>query len=167
MRRRRLVDALIFLIKFNLLAIPLYILLYLNFSYQPLQNLVAFLSYKTLKMLGIQVSLSGSLLTVVEGFKISLVEISMDCTGWKSLYALAALTIATPGFKTKRKAIFLILALPFVFFVNIFRIAITSYLSLVLEPVSFGLFHDIFWQWGLILAVLGVWVLWLKYEKRI
>lgn len=162
-----MIEALIFLVKFNLLAIPLYILLYLNFSYQPFQNLVAFLSYEFLSMIGIQASLSRSLLTIVSGFKITLVEISMDCTGWKSMYALTALAIATPGLKAGRKTKFLILALPILFFFNIARIVVSIYLSLVLEPALFGLVHDILWQWGLILAVLGIWVFWLKHEKRI
>jgi exosortase/archaeosortase family protein len=165
--RKKLREVLLFLFKFNLLAIPLYILLYLDFSFQPLQDFVAFLSFKLLSMLGIQASVNESLITVISGFKLSIIDISMDCTGWKSLYALFALAVATPGIKIARKRNFLLLTLPLLFLLNILRIVITVYLSLFLEPAIFGLVHDIFWQWGLTIAILGMWVFWLKYEKVI
>jgi len=165
--KKKLLEVVWFLVKLNLLAIPLYILIFLNFSCQPLQNFVAFLSYKLLRMLGVQVGLNQSLLTVIYGFRLIAIQISMDCIGWKSLYALAALVIATPAVKFKKKLRFLILGLPLLFLLNIARIAMTIYLSLALEPSSFSFVHDILWQWGLIFAVLGVWAVWLKCEKRI
>jgi exosortase/archaeosortase family protein len=164
--KKKLIQLLFFLIKFNLLAIPLYLLIYLDISYPPLQNLVAFLSQKLLSKIGIQSSLDQNTLIVAKEFKIAFVEISMDCTGWKSFYALFALAIATPGIKTKKKFLFIFFALPLLFFVNIGRIVTTIYLSLI-EPESFAFVHNFLWQWGLILAILGVWVLWLRIEKRI
>jgi exosortase/archaeosortase family protein len=164
--RKKLLQILFFLIKLNLLALPLYILIFLDFSYPPLQNFVAFLSYKLLSFFGIQASLNQSTLTAAMGFKIFFIDISMDCTGWKSLYTLFALTIATPGIKLKRKLIFLVLSLPSLFLFNILRIVATVYLSL-LEPEVFAFVHDILWSWGLVVAILGFWAIWLKIEKRI
>ncbi|MEM5870130.1 MAG: archaeosortase/exosortase family protein [Candidatus Aenigmatarchaeota archaeon] len=164
--KKKLLQVLWFLVKLNLLAIPLYLLLYFNFSYQPLQDLVAFLSYKLLSALGVQASLNHSNLIATKGLKIAFVDVSMDCTGWKSLYALFALTIATPEIKLKKKSIFLAISLPSLFFINIARIVVTIYISL-LEPEIFGFVHDILWSWGLVAAVLGIWLLWLKNEKRI
>jgi len=165
--KKKLIQVIWFLVKFNLLAIPLYILLFLNFSFLPLQNLVAHLSYMGLKSAGIRVSLNQASLIVIQGFKIGVIEISMDCTGWKSAYALVALTIATPAIKKWRKMKFLLVSLPALFLLNVLRIVTTIYLSLNLDPKYFGLVHDFFWQWGLIVAILGIWVIWLKHEKRI
>jgi len=165
--RKKLLGVIYFLIKFSLLAIPLYLLIFVNFSIPSLQNLVAYLSYSILKTVGIQTKLNQSLLTVVSGFKISVIEISMDCTGWKSAYALLALAIATPAIKIRKKIKFLLVSLPLLFLINILRIVTVIYLSLILGPEYFGLVHDLFWQWGLVVAVLSIWVIWLKYEKRI
>jgi len=164
---KKLMEVIWFLLRFNLLAIPLYILLYLDFSFQPLQNLVAFLSFKLLSISGVQASLSGSLITVISGFRLSVIDVSMDCTGWKSAYALLALAVATPAIKMKKKIKFLLFSLPPLFLINILRIAATTYLSLSLDPKYFSLVHDLLWQWGLAFAVLGIWVFWLKREKRI
>jgi exosortase/archaeosortase family protein len=165
--KKKLLEVIWFLIKFNLLAIPLYILIFLNFSFQPLQNLVALLSYKALSVIGIQVSLNQSSLTVIKEYKINVIEISMDCTGWKSVYALFALTISTPAIEIGKKLRFLSISIPALLLFNILRIVTTIYLSLNLSPGYFGLIHDIFWQWGLIVAILIIWVSWLKLEKRI
>jgi|YelNatPaOPRAMG01_1025707.scaffolds.fasta_scaffold10284_2 exosortase/archaeosortase family protein len=164
--KKKLIQILLFLVKFNLLAIPLYILIFLNFSLPPLQNFVALLSHKLLSAIGIQSSLDQHNLIAIKEFKVFFVEISMDCTGWKSLYTLFALTIATPEVKIKRKFLFLLVSIPFLFFVNIGRIVLTIYLSLI-EPESFAFVHDFLWQWGLILTIIGTWALWLKLEKRI
>jgi exosortase/archaeosortase family protein len=164
--RKKLLQILFFLIKLNLLALPLYLLISLDFSYPPLQKFVALLSYKILSLLGIQTSLNESTLRAVMGFKITFIEIDMDCTGWKSLYTLSALAFATPGIKLKRKGIFLIFSLPTLFLFNIARIVVTIYSSLI-NPEIFTLVHDILWSWGLVIAILGIWLIWLKFEKRI
>lgn len=164
--RKKLLQVLWFLVEFNILAIPLYILLYLNFSYKPLQELVAFLSYKILQAIGIQASLKQASLIAVKDFKIAFVEIDMDCTGWKSMYALFALALATPSIEWKKKLIFLAFALPSLFFFNLARIVATVYLSLI-NPELFSFVHDFFWQFGLIFAILASWLLWLRVEKRI
>jgi len=165
--KKKLVEVILFLVKFNLLAIPMYILIYLIFSFQPLQNLVAYLSYKLLQIIGAEAWLNQSSVILTEGFKIAIIEISMDCTGWKSAYALFALAIATPLIELRKKIKFLLVSLPTLFLLNILRIAVTAYLSLRLDPQYFAIFHDFLWQWGLIAAVLGMWAIWLKYEKRI
>jgi exosortase/archaeosortase family protein len=164
--KEKLNQVLIFLVKFNLLAIPLYILILLDFSVPPLQNFVALLSHKLLLAMGIQSNLNQHNLIAIKEFKMFFVEISMDCTGWKSFYALFALTIATPKIKIRKKILFLFISIPLLFFINIARIALTIYLSLI-QPESFGFVHDFLWQWGLTLTIIGTWVVWLKIEKRI
>ncbi|MEM5766440.1 MAG: archaeosortase/exosortase family protein [Candidatus Aenigmatarchaeota archaeon] len=162
----KLLQVLWFLFKFNLLAVPLYILLYFNFSYRPLQDFVTFLSYKLLLTLGVKTSLDGQILKAVNNFNIYFIEMDMDCTGWKSLYTLFSLVMATPSIKLKKKLFFLIITLPSIFFFNIARIVLTIYISLI-DPNFFELIHDFLWKFGLIFAVLASWALWLRYEKRI
>lgn len=164
--KRKLLEVLVFLIKFNLLAIPLYILSFLDFSYQPLQELVANLAFLFLKAMGIETSLKGSTILAIKELKVAFIDISMDCTGWKSLYALSALTISTPKIKVKKKIIFLAISLPFIFIFNTFRIALTTHVYLM-SPEYFELVHNFFWQWGLIIVILLCWLVLLKIEKMI
>ncbi|MEM5853502.1 MAG: exosortase/archaeosortase family protein [Candidatus Aenigmatarchaeota archaeon] len=166
MKKDELLQILLFFVKLNLLAIPLYILLYINFSYEPLQHLVTFLSYKILRAVGFELAMDKTRLIFAKGFELNFVDIDMDCTGWKSLYALIALTLATPSMSWKKKSIFLSISLPSIFFFNIFRIVLCVYLSF-LKPGLFYLIHDFLWKFGLITAVLASWAFWLKYEKRI
>ncbi|MFH8108913.1 MAG: archaeosortase/exosortase family protein, partial [Candidatus Aenigmatarchaeota archaeon] len=107
MKKDELLQILLFFVKLNLLAIPLYILLYINFSYEPLQHLVTFLSYKILRAVGFELAMDKTRLIFAKGFELNFVDIDMDCTGWKSLYALIALTLATPSMSWKKKSIFL------------------------------------------------------------
>jgi len=164
--REKLIEILIFLLKFNLLAIPLYLLIFLNFSYPPLQEFVATIAFHLLKFMNVEASLKSSTILAVKGLNVAFIDVSMDCTGWKSLYALFALTISTPKIKIKKKLVFLLFSLPCIFFFNIFRIAFTTYVYLM-NPQSFEFVHNFFWQWGLILTILFSWVIFLKIEKMI
>lgn len=160
---RRLIKTLFFLLKFNLLAIPLYIALYLNFSLPPLQNFLAYLIFQTLRILGYNISLNGYFLTV-QNFP-EVIEVSWDSTGWKSLYALIALVIATPLSNFNKKLKFLILALPTLFLINYIRILTTILASIKFGFEYFDIVHTFLWREGLIFAVVAIWVLYLFKTK--
>lgn len=137
------------------MAIPLYIILYLNLSFPPLQNFLAYLIFQTFKFLGYTTSLNGYFLTI-QNFP-EVIEISWDSTGWKSLYALAALVIATPSSKISKKIKFLLLALPILFLINYFRIFTTILFSLKFGSEYFEVIHLFLWREGLIFAVIAIW----------
>jgi exosortase/archaeosortase family protein len=155
---KKLIGILWFLVKFNLLAIPLYLIIYMNLTLPAVQSFVANSVHTILSALGYMSELNGYMIN----FPIVSVEITFDCTGWKSVYALFALVVATPSVLWKKKLKFLAVGLPAIFVINILRIVTT--LAVVM---SFGIeylevAHNILWQEGLILAVLGIWYFWLR-----
>ncbi len=156
-RRKKLVTILIFLIKFNLLAIPMYIIMYLDLTLPPLQVFLADMTEKILTSLGYSVARQDQFLTLSN----ITIDISMDCTGWKSMYALAALTIATPSI-WKKKLRFLVIGLPAIFLLNFIRIVTTIIFALQFGLQYLEIVHTLFWREGLILAVVVAWFLWLR-----
>lgn len=155
-------DVLLFLIKFNLLLIPFYVIIYLDLSFYPLQ--IAFTNFlaSILNSLGYQVSASDFLLFVGEsGIPI---DISRDCIGWKGMYSLFALVFATPS-ELKSKLKFLSIGLPFMFLVNILRIIITLIIGLNLGLHYLEFIHTFLWQQVMIIVLISAWYLWLRRGK--
>jgi exosortase/archaeosortase family protein len=161
-RKKVVKDLFLFLIKLNLLLIPFYLIIILDLSFYPFQiafaNFLAFI----LKSLNYPVYTSDFFLFVGESkFPI---DISIDCIGWKGMYSLFALVFATPGNK-KDKLKFLLVWMPLLFVINIFRTLIT-----ILVGLNFGLqyldfFHTFLWQEVMIFSVIGIWYLWLRRGK--
>jgi len=155
-------DVFLFLLKFNLLLLPFYVIIILDLNFYPVQiaftNLLAFL----LKTLNYQVSASDFFLFVwSENIPI---DISRDCIGWKSSYSLFALVFASPGNK-KNKLKFLGLWIPVLLVVNILRVIITIIIGLNFGVQYMDFMHTILWQGGVILILIGIWVFWLKRTK--
>jgi len=167
--RNKLWTLVLFLIKFNLLAIPMYLAIFSNLSYPPLQNFLTELTYRNLNLFGYHSSLVASpesevpLIYFSDNFP--KVQISWDSTGWKSMYALLALTLATPPSDLKRKSRFLVIGIPAIFLLNYLRIITTILISLNFGIQYFEVVHTFLWREGLILAVIIFWYLWLKKVK--
>ena len=171
---RTLYSVALFLIKFNLLAIPMYLVIYFNVEFVPIQQFLADSVYAVLRASGYEVAKSGLVLTLTSGFTIVNVKMTVDCTGWKSMYALAALALATPlpdgkrKFKFKSKfesrLKFIAAGAAAVFALNFLRV-----LTTVLSFYSFGLqaldvVHTLLWREGLIVAVVLIWGFWLLHR---
>jgi len=167
-RRRKLLATLIFSIKLNLLVIPLYILIYLDFSLPSLQNFLAYLISLTLSSLKFPVASEGKnifiFLTESESYRIIPFEISMDCTGWKSMYLLTALVFAS-SFELKKNLKFLAITLPFLFIINFLRIVSTIAIALIFGFEFFEVTHNILWREGMVFIVVIIWYLWLRKIK--
>lgn len=167
-RRRKLLATLIFSIKLNLLVIPLYILIYLDFSLPSLQNFLAYLISLTLSSLKFPVASEGKnifiFLTESESYRIIPFEISMDCTGWKSMYLLTALVFAS-SFELKKNLKFLAITLPFLFIINFLRIVSTIAIALTFGFEFFEVTHNILWREGMVFIVVIIWYLWLRKIK--
>jgi len=155
-------DVFLFLLKFNLLLLPFYVIIILDLNFYPVQiaftNLLALL----LKTLNYQVSTSDFFLFV--GSENIPIDISRDCIGWKSTYSLFALVFASPGDK-KNKLKFLGLWIPILLVVNILRVIITIIIGLNFGVQYMDFMHTILWQGGVILILIGIWVVWLKRTK--
>ena len=157
-----------FLVKSNLMAIPLYAIILLDLSWVPLQNFLAYVTFLILKSMNYMVSVDGYSIFTVAGGQINRIDVSWDSTGWKSLYTLAALTLAV-SHPLKKKLEFLAVALPVVFVINIARIVSTIAYSISFGFQNFETIHTILWREGLIFVVLALWVGWLlrvKYNIR-
>ncbi len=165
-KERKLLTILLFLIKFNLLAIPMYIVIYFNFSFPPLQNFLAGLTKNSLILLGYPAIQKDSVIITADKNQFYSIEVSWDSTGWKSMYALVALAIATPVKSLRKKLKFIGIAIPTIFFINFFRILTTILVALRYGLNYFEIVHTLLWREGLILAVVLIWGLWLWNEKN-
>lgn len=161
-KNERVFSVLLFLLKFNLLAIPMYALMYLNVSFPPLQHFLAEFLYTALKTFGYDISKNRLILGLTSGFTIATVKISVDCTGWKSMYALAALMIATPVPNDRNKLKFLVLGMASIFLINMVRLLTTITIVYRIGFQYLDVIHTILWREGLILAVIAIWYLWLR-----
>ena len=160
-RRELLFGILWFLVKLNILAIPLYILLAIDFSFPPLQSFLASALGNALNLLGYAASVNGYFISVIDGLSTVAFEINMDCTAWKSMYFLAALVIAIPA-KQEKKMKFLAITLPILLVINFFRILTTIILGFQYGFEYLEIVHTFLWREGMIFVVLGFWYIWLR-----
>ena len=159
----KMLNVLQFFIVFNILAIPMYFIILNNITFHPLQDFLASLTASALRMQKISATSSRSFITLVDQNDIVRgLEVSFDSTGWKSLYALTALLIATPLSNIKRKLHFLLFALPGIFLLNFLRIWSTIWYSFMFGWQNYDIVHTLLWREGLIGVVVLFWFLWLK-----
>ena len=163
--RIRLVNVLIFLLVFNLLSIPLYIAMYTNFSFEPLKQINAEIVSATLRLFGFVSHSEDSIVDIATNNGTQKIEISWDSTGWKSMYAVAALILATPAVNISKKLKAALVSVGIIFAVNFLRITTTILISATFGFKLFDIVHTVLWREGLILAVIVVWVLWMRMEK--
>jgi len=166
LQQKKLLEVLKFIIFFNLLAIPMYLVLYFNLSFDPLRDFLAFLTTKFLSMLGINAAQENLFVDVLANNQLLKIDISFDSTGWKTLYCLFALAIATPKRKIKNKLKFLAVGLPVLFILNFLRIATTILVAVIFGFKYFEVVHIFLWREGLIAAVVIIWYLWLRQEVK-
>ena len=151
-----------FFIKFNLFAIPLYIILFEGWTLVELQRLVADVTMAALTALGYNPSINGFTISIPVIHGDWAAVINWDCTGWKSLLAFFALVMAT-DFPNKRKALGLLL-LPAIFVINLLRIIFMFFYVKTYDLANYQLVHNIVWSWGLILTILVLWMIWMKWD---
>lgn len=160
-RREMLLGILWFLIKLNILVMPIYLLMAINFSFPQFQSALASALESTLNFLGYPAVVKGYYIGISSGYTVASFEINIDCTGWKSMYALTALAIAIP-LEQKKKLKFLVIALPFIFALNYVRILTTIILAFKYGFQYLEVVHTFLWREGLIFAVLAIWYIWLR-----
>ena len=160
--QKKLWNIFIFLLRFLVLAIPLHVLLWLNFDAHILQvvtvNSVSFL----LSLFNVSHRVIDVFLIVYFGSVPWTIEIIKDCVGWKSFMAVCALIFAVRKVSAKKRIKGILIAAPLIFIGNIFRIFTSIYLSMALGYKWFDFIHNILWQWGLIALVILIWWLWLE-----
>jgi len=150
-----------FLARLVVLALPLYLIMWLGVDMYPLQVTVASQSGWVLKSAGYSVEQNGAGLDV-NGFRFYIVQ---DCTGWKSMLFLFALIFAVPGVALRRRLLGMVFGLPILWLGNLSRIC-----AVVVTENGWGIdtamfVHNILFQAGLIAFVLGLWIAWLRFPE--
>lgn len=173
--RKILIQIAVFLIFFNLLSIPLWIIIYFDITFPRAQTLLAIFLEHSLNFLKIETKREGFVLFLADP-KLPQIIIDADCIGWKSSWMFVALILATPAKikgkiklrnikfpKTKFKA--LLIGVPILFIINFLRILTTILIGRYFGINYFELAHTFLWREGLVFAVILIWLLWLRKEK--
>jgi exosortase/archaeosortase family protein len=156
-------EILLFLLKFNLLAIPMYLIIFSGTNLPFLEKLTTDIVFPLLEH-----AYPGQIVRppdanwffVASGTSIEKIYIDTDCTAWKSMYALAALMMASPLPKGKKKLEDFGIGLLAIFSINIVRIYSTIAFSITFGMQYLDVVHTVLWREGMILAVVGIWALW-------
>ncbi len=160
---RELWNALLFLMRFIVLSIPLYLVLWLDISLLPLQQAVSGSTLFMLRAAGFTAHSEGLVMYVGETDPF-IFQTGPDCTAWKSILCFFALVFATPGVSMKKRLLGLLAGIPLIYLGNLARI-----FGVVLIEDAYGLetammLHDWLWQAGLISIVLIIWLIWLRWD---
>jgi len=161
--QKKMLASLIFLIKFTALALPLYLIIWLNVSLLPMQVLVSDHVSFLLGLLGYDVVRDGLIITAGSENPF-IFYIGEDCTGWKSMLCFLALVLATPHVRLRKRLAGLAAGLPVIYLGNLSRIVAVVFIQRSYGDAAARLFHDWLWQAGLISIVLLAWIAWLKWD---
>ena len=154
----------LFFVKFNIFAVPLYVLLAIGADFSWLQNAVAGITLELLAAAGISASRDGYLISIpVDGGSWG-GFINSDCVGWKSVLAYIALVMATE-FPLRKKLAGLVLV-PAIFIANLARIFFMFLYVDTWGLAGYGFVHAVVWSWGLLLIVIASWIAWAKWLPK-
>ena len=158
----RLLQTLSFLARVIALSLPLYVVIWTGVSLYPLQVAAASQSAWLLNAFGYNVVQSGTGLLVNTSFEFFIIP---DCTGWKSMLFLSALVLAVPGIALRKRLKGLGVGIPLVWIGNLGRIAGVVMVQGVWGTGFAMLVHDTLFQAGLAAMVLGLWIMWLFWNR--
>lgn len=164
--QKKLWNILWFLIRLLILAIPLYLIIFLAVDLTPMQVTVAKQTTYILDNLGFNVIQEGYHIivgTIEDHFYFMINE---DCTGWKSMLFLFALIFAVPMIAWKNRFAGLVVGIVIVWIANLGRVV-----GVVLAERMWGLgfamsLHDYGYRLGMIAVVLLIWLIWFRMSKE-
>lgn len=168
-RQKKLWTLLKFLVIFNILAIPLHLIIYFNFSVYPLALLERsqvsfFLDVFGLKHALYDVPFSNGFIPAIN-INEQVLAIGEPCTSIRSLLAFTALVVASPrkSWVSKKRAL---VYLPVIYAFNILRIVTLAFVSFRM-PDFFDVVHIFLWREGMIALILLLWIYWFKQEEPV
>jgi len=109
-----------------------------------------------LKLFGLSVNVSGRIVSL-SNFSM---EVVGECTGLYEMLIFLAAMIAYPA-NYKKKLIGAFLGIPLLYVINIIRMIFIGVVG-NWSPKTFDFMHLYFWQVGMILIIVSVWVLWIE-----
>lgn len=161
-KNKKLLRTAKFLVKFNIFAIPLYVILLSEWTLPALQRAIADMTMYMLTAAGMDPSINDLIISIPVRNGNWGAVINWDCTGWKSMLAFFALVMAT-DYGPKRKALGLLL-LPVIFVINLARIFFMFFYVKTFDLAYYETVHALVWSWGLIILILALWLVWMKYD---
>lgn len=162
---KKLLSILLFFFKLNILAIPMYVIIWFNLNFYLIEEIQAYQVSGFLNIFGIKSMVLKDYIPFIsmQGFDKD-IGIDMACTGYRSLFLLIALIFAFPSaWKKKLKGIFLFI--PVVWLVNIIRIGTTILAGYGFGIEVFDITHLFLWREGLVFLILFLWIIWIKKIK--
>ena len=162
-KQRKLLFILLFLIRFLILVIPLYLIIFFgNLSALAIfeARQVSFLLNLSKKKSFVEMK-DNIVILNVENIRNKLI-IDDACTGYRSMLAFIALVLAIPKVENKKRLYALLICLPLIYIINIFRIYSTILIALKFGEEKLEFVHTFLWREGLILLILLLWIFWLK-----
>jgi exosortase/archaeosortase family protein len=160
---KKLWNVLLFLVRFMLLSIPLYLVLLFDISLMPLQHAVSGSTLFMLRAAGFTAHSEGLVMYVGEPDPF-IFQTGPDCTAWKSMLCFIALVLATLGVTVRRRLLGLLAGIPLIYIGNLARIFGVVVLEDAYGLEAAMLIHDWLWQAGLISLVLLLWLAWLRWD---
>lgn len=155
-----------FLVVFNLLAIPMYAVLLSGTQLPLLQSVTTDVVSSIFRALGYSAERAGYTIAFTAPLQTS-IAIDTDCAAWKSMYAYAALVLATPFAIDWRKRTKLILAgVIALFALNVVRIVSTVAAAVAFGAAWLDVVHTVLWREGMILAVVLLWFVAIKKSVK-
>ena len=161
-----------FLLKLNLLAIPMYLAMFSGISYYPVQKFLTDVVYGTFESGGYWIERNGLMIMLFEPTEppgppvVQTIMMGFDCTAWKTMYAFAALVIASPVPDRRKRIKFMLIGSATLFAINIVRLVTTVLAAYSLGFGALDVMHTVLWREGLIIAVLALWFFWLRNQKH-
>jgi len=171
------INVLNFLIRLNVFAMPLYVILFFDLSLPQLQRLIADITFSLLSTAGFNPVINDLLISIPIQNGSWGAFINWDCTAWKSMLAFFALVMATDKVMEKKRVMqknrrfisyldpklkALVVFLPLIFIVNLFRIFFMFFYVRTFDLAYYSFVHAFVWSWGMIFVVLAFWILWMK-----
>ncbi|MFB6077123.1 MAG: exosortase/archaeosortase family protein [Candidatus Nanohaloarchaea archaeon] len=160
-RQEQLLEALLFLVTFTVLAAPFYALLNSGWDATGIRAATATAAAGLLDAIGIPATSTGPYLAAGD----MLVDVTRDSTGWKSLLAFTGLVLATRP--DRRQAVEgIVLGVVGVAAANLLRIV--SMVVLVQRAgIPYDLLHLVMWRWGLTGILLLLWIGWRRHPRPV
>jgi len=127
----------------------------------PMTEMIANVSATLIRLLGFDVSVSGTIISGVEGFSVNILK---GCNG---AYVIAIYLSAVLAFPStwRQKAVGALVGIPAVQTINLGRIVSLYYVGLE-HPSLFERFHYHVWQTVVIVLSMVVWIVWAEICLR-
>lgn len=159
-RNKPVFQVFLFLLRFNLLAIPMYIVILSGFQWTFLNQATEDIVFNMLLASNVPVEKTGQFITVPVESGSFAGSVDWDCTGWKSMYALFALIFATS--LALRKKLYGLVFIPIVYLINLVRIWFMFWFVYNYGVTYYSIVHATIWSWGLIATIIALWLIWIK-----